>query len=310
MRGPIVTLDAHSPEAQAIQALFTQTLVICGVIGLVVAGLVGYCVYRFRERPGDVMPAQIDGNTRLEVGWTILPFLIVVGLVALTVKAVSASDPPAAGRKPDLVVVGHQWWWEIKYASGAITANEIHIPVGKKLLVQIEAADVIHDFWVPQLARKIDAVPGHPVTIWMQADAPGEYQGACAEYCGAQHAWMRIVVIADSPTDFEAWERKERAPAPAPVSEAEVRGARIYADKTCVKCHAIGGLGEQSRVAPDLTHLAARRTLGAGVLTNTKENLALWLEKPQEVKPQSHMPDLKLTKGEVADLVAYFESLK
>jgi len=307
--GPVVTLDAHSPQAQAIQSLFTQTLIICGVIGVVVAGLVGFCIFRFRAKKGDGDPAQIHGHTKLEIMWTIIPFLIVVGLVVLTVRAVGASDPPP-DREPDLVVVGHQWWWEIRYPSGTITANEIHIPAGKKLLVRIEAADVIHDFWVPQLARKIDAVPGHPVTIWMEADAPGEYQGACAEYCGAQHAWMRILVFAHPQAEFDAWDKNERAPGVAPVTDAELRGQKVYGDKTCVKCHAITGFGDPSRVAPDLTHLAIRKTLGAGVLTNTPQNLALWLAKPQQVKPLSHMPDLQLTQNEVADLVAYFESLK
>lgn len=308
--GPVVTFDAQSPEARVIESLFTQTLIVCGVIGLVVGALVTYCILKFRTRKGDAEPKQIHGHTRLEIVWTLIPCAIVAGLLVLTIRAVSASDPAATG-EPDLVVVGHQWWWEVKYAGGAITANELHIPAGKKLLVRVEGADVIHSFWVPQLARKMDAVPGHPMTIWMQADQPGTYLGACTEYCGAQHAWMRIVVVAHTPEDYAAWLRNELAPAPLPVAEAEVRGAQLFADKTCVKCHAITGLGQdQARVGPDLTHFAARKTIGAGVLDNSPAGLARWLAKPQEVKPFSHMPDLKLTPAEVSDLVAYFETLR
>jgi cytochrome c oxidase subunit II len=301
--------DAHSPEAHAIAGLFAETLVVCAVIGAVVAGLVGYCVVRFRagRRPGE--PTQVSGNTGLEIAWTLIPLAIVVGLFVRTAQAMGVSDPPH-DRDADVVVTGHQWWWEARYASGALAANEIHIPVGKDLLVRVESADVVHDFWVPQLARKMDAVPGHPSFVWMQADTSGTYLGACAEYCGAQHAWMRIVVVAEPQAEFDAWERHQREPAAAPATEAATRGARDFATKTCVKCHAIGGPGEQSRVAPDLTHLAQRGSLGAGVLGNTPANLSRWLSDPQGVKPGSHMPDAQLTDAEVSDLVAYFETLR
>jgi cytochrome c oxidase subunit 2 len=301
--------DPHSPQAQAISAIFVQTLVVCTVIGLIVATLVGICVVRFRAGVRKGEPEQTHGHKGLEIGWTILPILIVVGLFALTARAMAASDPPA-DREPDVVVIGHQWWWEARYHDGAVTANEIHIPAGKDVLVRIEAEDVIHDFWVPQLGRKMDAIPGHPSSIWIQADRPGTYLGACAEYCGTEHAWMRIVVIAQSQSDFDAWERHERSSAQAPMGGAAARGAGIFDSKTCMKCHAIGGRGEQPRVAPDLTHLAERTTLGAGVIPNDPAHLAQWLRDPQGVKPGSHMPDLNLSDDEVNDLVAYFETLR
>ncbi len=309
--GPLgSTFDPHSPEALAISTLFVQTLVICAVIGAVVAGLVGTCVVRFREgkRPGEPVPNH--GNRKLEITWTLIPLAIVIGLFALTAHAMAASDPPA-NREPDVVVVGHQWWWEARYASGTVTANEIHVPVGKDLLIRVESADVIHDFWVPQLGRKVDAIPGHPSLIWMQADVAGTYLGACAEFCGAEHAWMRIVVVADSPADFEAWDRHQREPAaadPAGTREA-LRGATDYRTKTCISCHNITGVGT-ARVAPDLTHLAQRKTLGAGVLANDPASLARWLREPQVVKPASHMPDLNLDDGEVTDLTAYLGMLQ
>ncbi|HEX3344001.1 MAG TPA: cytochrome c oxidase subunit II [Polyangiaceae bacterium] len=310
LAGPLgSTFDPHSPEALAISSLFVQTLIVCGVIGVVVAGLVGTCVVRFREskRPGE--PVQHHGNTKLEITWTLIPLAVVIGLFVLTAHAMAASDPPAS-RDPDIVVVGHQWWWEARYASGTVTANELHMPVGKDLLVRVESTDVIHDFWVPQLGRKVDAIPGHPSTIWMQADAPGTYLGACAEFCGAEHAWMRIVVVADSPADFEAWDGHQREPAPGAATTTEsARGETDFRAKTCINCHTIQGVGG-TRVAPDLTHLAARKTLGAGVLANDPTSLARWLREPQVVKPASHMPDLNLTEGEVNDLTAYLDTLR
>ena len=311
MRGPLASpFDAHSPEAQAIASLFVKTLLICTVIGVVVAVLVAWCVIKFRAKSANEKePAQVHGSTRLEIAWTIVPFLIVVWIFVLTVQAAGASDPPA-DREPDLVVIGHQWWWEVRYPNGAIGANEIHVPTGKKLLVRIESADVVHDFWVPQLARKIDAVPGHPSTIWMSADAPGTYLGACAEYCGMQHAWMRIVVQAENPADFDAWVAHQLDAAPAPTTTQQMNGLTLFTQKTCIQCHAVTGLPVLARVAPDLTHLADRKTLGAGVIANTPTELARWLQHPQQIKPGSHMPDLLLTDAEVADFVAWFETLK
>jgi cytochrome c oxidase subunit 2 len=220
----------------------------------------------------------------------------------------AASDAPP-DTSPDLVVIGHQWWWEARYPSGAVTANEIHIPVGKDLVVRIESNDVIHDFWAPELGRKIDATPGHPVSIRIQADTPGVYYGACAEYCGAEHAWMRFEVIADPPAEFEAWLVRQLAPGSTPTSEAAARGARLFNDRTCVQCHAVRGTGPLARVAPDLTHLASRTTLGAGVLTNTPDHLAAWLKDPQSIKPGCHMPSLRLEDGDAKDLAAYLGGL-
>jgi cytochrome c oxidase subunit 2 len=347
-----------SPEAHAIADLFGVTLLICAAIFGVVCGLMVYSMVRFRGREGDAEPRQIAGHTRLEMAWTAVPLVIVAGLLALTFRTMGVVDPPA-DRAPDLVVVGHQWWWEVRYPSkvaGAaqpggqvgggdtVTANEIHVPVGRKLLVQIEATDVIHDFWVPELARKVDAVPGHPNHVWMEVTAPGTYLGACAEYCGAQHAWMRLKVIAQPAAEFDAWLAHEATPAPLAGGAVDVggaagavatggaggdavaRGARIFQERTCIDCHAVQGLAGggvlvagldgrsgvrgPARVAPDLTHLASRTTLAAGAAKNTPGELARWLANPDAIKPGSHMPNLHLSEAQVNDLVAYFETLR
>jgi cytochrome c oxidase subunit 2 len=309
--GPGTTLNPSSPYARAIDVLFDETLVLSAVIFALVAVLIGFAVLRFRAR-GDRVPSQSEGNRAAGIAWTAVPLVVVIGLFASTVHTMHVSDPPA-DREPDLVVIAHQWWWEVKYRSGAVTANEIHIPAGKALIVGVESADVIHDFWVPELARKIDAVPGQKVSIWLQADAPGTYLGSCGEYCGAQHAWMRIIVVAQSAEDFAAWEKHTLTPAPAPASDDTARGAKVFRTMTCVKCHAITGTGGEvarAHAGPDLTHLADRTSLGAGVMKNTPADLTLWMKHPQEVKQGSHMPDEHLSDAQVADLVAYFGTLR
>jgi cytochrome c oxidase subunit II len=184
-----------------------------------------------------------------------------------------------------------------------VTANEIHIPVGKRLLVDLRSADVIHDFWAPELGRKIDVVPGHPNRLWIEADHGGTYLGMCAEFCGNEHAWMRFLVIADPPERFAAWLKEQAGAAPKPASADERLGAKIYRERICTNCHL-------RSVGPDLTHLASRRTLGAGALENTPGNLAAWLHDPNDFKPGSNMPNFKLSEDEVRALVAYLETQK
>src|SRR5579884_206495 len=179
--------EPSSPFAAAIARLFELTLVVCAVIGVSVTAVIVHCLVAFRGRGGDD-PPQRAGDRRVEVLWTAVPLAIVTWLFVLAVEAMAKSDPPA-DRPPDLTVVAHQWWWEARYASGVVTANEIHVPVGRSLLVRLESADVVHDFSVPQLTRKMDAVPGHPNHLWLRADAPGSYGGACFEFCGPQYAW-------------------------------------------------------------------------------------------------------------------------
>lgn len=295
-----------SPFAAAIAHLFWVTLGVCALIGLLVAAAIAYSLVRFRAPPGAEDPAQITGNRKLEILWTVVPLGIVTGLFVMTLETMAQSDP-IPDRSPDLTVVAHQWWWEIRYPSGVVTANEVHIPVGRAVLVRLESADVIHDFWVPQLGRKIDAVPGHPNSVWVSADAPGAYGGTCAEYCGFQHAWMRLLVLAEPAAEFDAWQRAQLLPAPPPASSAAARGEGIFRKQACGNCHAVAGRGFDGRIAPDLTHVATRKTLGAGVIEQTPRNLRTWLHDPQTIKPGARMSSFKLSDSDVSDLVSYLE---
>jgi cytochrome c oxidase subunit 2 len=300
-----------SQQAQGIYDLFEFVLVITSAILLIVAGLVFYCVIRFRRRPGDGWPKQDFGNQRLEIFWTVIPLLIVTAMFFLTVQTMNRVHPQPLGQKPELEIVAHQWWWEARYPdSGVVTANEIHIPVKKNILYRLTSADVIHDFWVPQLGQKIDAIPNHPNFSWISADAPGTYLGTCAEYCGAEHAWMRIRVIAQTPKDFADWIAHQQQPPPTLSSPLAIAGRGLFLGLPCMNCHTIAGTSAKGTVGPNLTHVASRETLAAGVLKNTPANIARWISNPQKIKPGCHMPNLLLKKNEVEVISAYLEELK
>jgi cytochrome c oxidase subunit 2 len=303
-------LQAHSPLAQPIVHLSIVILTIMFVIMVLVTVLVVYASIRYRQRPGQPEPEQNLGNTTLELTWTILPFLLLVCIFCLTVITMKESDPSKGGQDPppDLTVIGHQFWWELRYP-GFITANEVHIPVNRRLLVRLEAADVIHDFWVPNLSRKMDMVPGHPNQIWLEADRPGTYLGTCAEFCGNEHAWMRIRVIAQSEADFQTWEAAQAKPPATPATPAAIRGADFFRTSSCSTCHAVRGISD-TRIGPDLTHIASRETLAAGRLDNNAVNLEEWLHDPERYKPGSNMPNASLSPGDLSDLTAYLETLQ
>jgi cytochrome c oxidase subunit 2 len=308
----IPTFAPASPQAYALSTLFEGVLVVLGAIFLLVTGLVIFMIVRYRDRPGAPEARQIFGSTALEVVWTLIPLGILAVFSVFMMFADSAADPPIPdGRKPDLEVVGHQWWWEINYpGSGVVAANEIHIPVGKQILIELKSSDVIHDFWVPELGGKIDAVPGHPNTLWIEADAPGTYLGSCGEFCGAEHTWMRFRVIAQSEADFDAWQRAQLVVPATPSAPEALAGERLFTDKTCVNCHAIAGTVANQLIGPDLTHLASREMLAGEAAKNTPAELYKWLKNPNAIKPASHMPNFKLSDAEAHQLVAYLEGLK
>jgi cytochrome c oxidase subunit 2 len=309
---PIPTFAPASPEAHALTSLLIGVMVVLFAIFFLVVGLVTFMIVRFRDRPGAPEAQQTFGWTTIEIIWTVIPAGILVVFAVFMMSADHAADPRIPeGRKPDLQVIGHQWWWEINYlASGAVAANEVHIPVGKPILIDLRSADVIHDFWVPELARKIDAVPGHPNTLWIQADAPGTYLGSCGEFCGVEHAWMRFRVIAQSQADFDAWQQAQLVVPPMPTALAALAGAHLFSDKTCVNCHTIAGTTANQSLGPDLTHLASREMLAGEAARNTPDELYRWLKDPNAIKPASHMPDFKLSDNEAHELVAYLEGLK
>lgn len=296
-----------SPQATAISNLTIVLMIISGAICLGIAGVLVYTSIRFRRRPDQMgEPPQQFGIVKLEIVWTVIPLLLVLSLFGGSIAAMKLSSPPDGDPPADLVVVGHQWWWEIRYPSGVVTANEIHIPTHKRMFVAVKSVDVIHSLWIPQLGGKMDLVPGQTNAMYLEADKAGTYLGNCVEFCGAGHAWMLVRVIAQPPAQFAAWQRQQLRPAPAPpkANGAAIAGARLYVQLSCQSCHA------QATIGPNLTHFASRHTLASGRLANTPANVRLWLHDPGQVKPGVHMPNLHLTASELDDLTAYLETLK
>lgn len=307
----IPVLNPQSHYARSIFELSAWMLWISLAIFLLVAGLVAYAGWKFRARPGEPDPKQVFGSTAWELAYVIPPTLLLAVIFGFTLHVMHTSDPPAQASGDDIVVVGHQWWWEVRYPKlGFTTANEIHIPTGTNVQFGFESADVIHDFWVPELGRKIDLIPGRHAKIWLAADHPGTYLGACAEFCGKEHAWMRIRVIADDPATFQAWSEGQHMPSVTPSTPAQQIGQEHVMTYSCASCHSIGGTSAHGRIGPDLTHLGTRETLAAGRLQNTPQHLSAWLHDPDEFKPGSHMPNLQLTDEQRNAIVQYLEALK
>lgn len=300
-----------SHPAAATEHVFIIILVVsAAVVGLVTV-LVLYASYRFRAKPGQPEPRKNFGVRWLERTWTLLPLMLLASMFGLTVVTSKDTDPWAPMHQPDLLVVGHQWWWEARYLhSGAVTATEIVIPLNKPLITLIETVDVIHDFWVPQLARKMDATPGYPTTIWLSATVPGTYLGTCSEFCGAQHAWMRFRVIAKPQAEFDAWQKWQAQPAIQPQGDLQKYGALVFQQNTCTNCHTIRGTAAEGKIGPDLTHVASRGELAGERLKNTPDNLFLWIKNPQTIKPGVRMPNMQLSDDKIHALVAYLEALK
>ncbi len=247
---------------------------------------------------------------RLVIGGGIV--LPVIVLIPLTVVMLVVGNrlAPRLGDGYEIRVVAHQFWWEIEYPeTGMVTANEIHIPAGTPVQLRLETADVIHSVWVPELAGKIDMIPGQTTEMRIEADQPGRYLGQCAEFCGAQHARMRFVVVAHPPADFDLWLADQTGPARSPSGELAVGGAQLFAEVGCAACHSIRGTDADGVLGPDLTRIATRATLAAGTVDNTPAHMAEWILDPQGVKPGNRMPATPLTDDQVAALVAYMEQL-
>jgi cytochrome c oxidase subunit 2 len=242
-----------------------------------------------RRAPGE---NRQGGTMIVIVAGMLVPALILIVLFVLNTNVLGQVSAVQPGDGSLVVEVsGRQWWWEVRYPDGQITtANEITIPAGQPVLLRLESEDVIHSFWVPELHGKMDLIPGRVNDFWIQADEPGVYIGECAEYCGTQHAKMLFRVVAVSADDFTEWTAQMSQPAALPQARSAERGMEVFMASNCITCHAIQGTDATGELGPDLTHLASRRTIGAGLLPLTRANLAGWIANPQAVKPGVKMP--------------------
>ncbi len=316
IRTPSIFAPASTP-AFAIRELSFLVLALVMFIFVVVAGLTVYAIVRFRRRPGDDgrEPPQVYGSTQIELAWTLVPFLIVVVLFLTTTRYIFAIERRArAANALEVTVVGNQWWWEIRYpALGIVTANELHVPVSdpaepRPTFITLQSADVIHSFWIPQLAGKTDVIPGKTNRMWIDPRTPGTYVGQCAEFCGVQHAGMLVTVTVHPKEEFARWVAAQQAAA-ANVPKARA-GRDVFTSVACVNCHTVRGTPANGVFGPDLTHLMSRATLGAGVAPNTPKNLRAWVNDPASLKPGALMPAMKVSGDELDRLVAYLVTLR
>jgi len=282
-------------------------------VGVVVFGLLIAVIIRFRAKKGDSeLPEQIEGNTRLEFVWTIIPVLLLAVLSVPTIKDTFAvASAPAQPAALQVKVIGHQWWWEFDYPSlGIVTADELHVPAGQPVAISLESVDVIHSFWVPRLAGKTDAIPGRTNSMWLEATQPGDYSGQCAQFCGTSHALMRFRVIADSSSDWNMWVQKMQHPNIQPQSADAQAGFKVFSTAGCSACHTIDGTSFKGTLGPNLTNLGMHESIAAATLDNNTTNLARWLSDPPAVMPDVDMPNLHLTQDQIRQVSAYLEEMK
>ena len=307
----------QSTPANSILHLSQLVLAITAVIFLVVFSLLVYAVAKFRKRANDDgrEPPQVYGSNQVELAWTVIPTLIVLVLFLATARVIhSIQDAPQPAGAIEVIAIGHQFWWEFRYpALGVVTANELHVPVSipansTPTFLTLLSADTDHSFWMPRLAGKTDLIPNHPNHTWIDPQQTGVYLGQCAQYCGVQHAKMLLRVYVDSPEQFNQWVEEQRKP--ALNNETVAEGRRIFETTACVNCHAISGTVADGRFGPDLTHLMSRDTIASGAASNNRENLRVWIQSPDSIKPGSLMPAMQLTDHDLDALTAYLVTLR
>jgi cytochrome c oxidase subunit 2 len=289
---------------------------VAAAVFVVVIGALLFGTFRRRASSPEFgqQPTRKRQTARAIAAGAVVTLLILFAYLVFDFSVGHAIGAPRRGAF-EIELTGHRWWWEVRYLAPALptritTANEIHIPAGEPVLVRLKSNDVIHSLWVPDLAGKRDLIPGKRTSIWLQADTPGVYRGQCAEFCGQQHAKMALLVIADSRADFDRWYAGQVASSAVPTDSVTMSGRQVFLTYACALCHTIRGTPAAASLGPDLTHLASRRTIGAGLLHNTRGNLAGWVLDAQSIKPGVDMPPNHLAPEDLQALLAYLETLR
>jgi cytochrome c oxidase subunit 2 len=326
------TFSHASTPAAEVNGISIFVLSITGLIFVTMSGLLIYALVRFRGRKGDMSePAQVFGSVQIELSWTIIPILIIVVLFLTTGRVLfSVQDAQKPASAIDVTVVGHQFWWEFRYPQyNVVTANELHVPVSasatdRPTFMKLTSADVIHSFWVPQLAGKTDLLPNRVNEMWIDPRETGLYVGQCAQFCGAEHAKMLLRVYVDTPEQFQQWIANQKKVQPELAPQGRVQdvslensqansaeaGQYVFEHQACISCHTVEGTVATGRYGPDLTHLMSRATIAAGATQNTQERLLRWITDPNQIKPGSLMPAMHLTDRENQQITAYLMTLK
>ncbi len=311
---PQTAMDPKSDFGLEIDALQNLTIYLGVAVGILVFAILLYILYRFRYRPGDPTPTQVHGNTTLELAWTLIPAVLLAVIAVPTARTIfyTYRDAPPGALEVD--VRGFQWWWQFSYplpnGDTVVTANEIHVPVGQPVILKLNSHDVIHSFWIPQMGGKRDVIPGRTNHIVFTPNEAGVYLGQCAEFCGDSHALMRMRLIAHEPAEYAAWLQNESRDAVEPTDSAVMIGKQLVTAGACAGCHTIKGTNAKfGKTAPNLTHLARRTTIAAGLLENNAENLTKWITDPPAVKPGALMPAHLVPEDQIPYVVAYLQTL-
>jgi cytochrome c oxidase subunit II len=321
------TLQNYGPASNRISHLSWFMTILFLIVTLIMWVLIWW---GFAKRRGTLLEhSPIDvrgGEIWIAIGGLVVPLIVltilfVLGLNLLTDFPIHGMHGGPNGQmqtmvKPEIRITGHQWWWQIEYLNDDVsqqftTANELHLPANRPVNIEVETADVMHSFWIPALHGKVDLIPGHPNFIRLEASEPGEYTGQCAEYCGAEHAKMRLLAVVEDTASYEAWIQAQRKPGVAPTTEEAIAGEQVFLGGPCSMCHQVRGTIAGGRVAPDLTHIGSRRYIAANTLANNNAYLEAWITHAQSFKPGAEMPDLTDFNGnQLQELVAYLRQLR
>jgi cytochrome c oxidase subunit 2 len=306
--------DPQGQSAIALKHLMLGIIGICTLIWLMVVITLVTALMRRRKSP-PVQDEEAEANTRRVVYAAVGATAVIVA--ALTLASFYTTRSLLVGPQMDVTirVKGQQWWWQLTYIAGGgrpvfQTANEIHIPVGRNVRLELESLDVIHSFWVPSLAGKQDMIPGRMNVLTLRADRPGVYRGQCAEFCGLQHSHMALMVVAEDEKQYDRWAQKQAANSAVPTEAEAIAGRAVFMAKPCAACHSVRGTEATGSSGPDLTHVGSRRTIAAGLLERTRGSLAAWIADPQTLKPGNNMPIVPLTGEELRQVSAYMDSLQ
>ena len=322
------SFNAHGPAAHSIANLSLSMTILFLVITVIMWVLIWFAFYKRRGTLAEHAPIDAGGGQMwIAVGGIIIPLIVLTVLFVLGLGLLR--DFPIHGMhggghqmqmsrsmKPDILIVGHQWWWEIHYLNDdpsqeVITANELHLPAGKPVNIEVETRDVMHSFWIPALHGKVDLIPGQPNFIRLEASQPGTFVGQCAEYCGAEHARMRLLAVVEPPEGYETWLAMQRMPGKAPTTMDAIAGEQIFISGPCAMCHTVRGTIAGGRVAPDLTHIGSRAMIASNSYQNNDAYLEAWVTHAQSLKPEAEMPNLTQFSGEeLKHLVAYLRQLQ
>lgn len=320
------TLQGSGPASARISHLSWFMTILFLVITAIMWVLIAWAFTRRRGTLAEHAPVDAGGgHLWIAIGGLAVPLLVLSVLFVLGLNLLT--DFPIHGMhggrvhaqtmmKPDIRIIGHQWWWEIQYLNDDVskeftTANELHLPVHRPVNIEVVTRDVMHSFWIPALHGKVDLIPGHTNYIRLEASQAGSYSGQCAEFCGAQHAHMRMLAIVQEPEDYEAWLQAQRQPASEPQTQDAIAGRETFIAGPCSMCHTVRGTIAGGRVAPDLTHFGSRRMLASDSFPNNDAWLEAWITHAQSLKPGAQMPDLTQFNGEqLHDLVAYLRQLQ